>query len=211
MLTVARLSQGKQFRLARVAAGLTREAVGAETGGRLSAHEFATPPRTAGPPLHLHRGWDEAFYVLEGEMTFLVDGRTFAAPAGSFVFVPRGVLHTFWNESAAPARPLTVFTPAGIEDSFEEATRVPGGSGGRGPGGGDGPDDPIGEGMEHHRDVETRFGTAIPGETPAERDPSGRVANRSATGQFAAAAYTAGSAAAPMTPSATVGSPAKKV
>ena len=103
---------------------VTLKAVGAETGGTLSVYEFVTPPRTAGPPLHLHRGWDEAFYVLEGELTFLVDGRTHNAPAGSFVFVPRGVLHTFWNASAAPARNLPVFTPAGIEDYFEEATRV---------------------------------------------------------------------------------------
>ena len=103
---------------------VTLKVVGAETGGRLSVYEFVSPPRTAGPPLHLHRTWDEAFYVLEGEMTFLVGGRTHAAPAGSFVFVPRGVLHTFWNESGAPARNLTVFTPAGIEDYFEEATRA---------------------------------------------------------------------------------------
>ena len=106
------------------AGDVTLKAVGAETGGRMSVYEFVSPPRTAGPPVHLHRGWDEAFYVLEGEMTFLVDGRTHAAPAGSFVFVPRGVLHTFWNESAAPARNLTVFTPAGIEAYFEEATRA---------------------------------------------------------------------------------------
>lgn len=106
------------------AGNVTLKAVGAETGGTLSVYEFVTPPRTAGPPLHLHRTWDEAFYVLEGEMTFLVDGQTHSAPAGSFVFVPRGVLHTFWNESAAPARQLTVFTPAGIEAYFEEATGV---------------------------------------------------------------------------------------
>ena len=103
---------------------VTLKAVAADSGGTLSAYEFTTPPATAGPPLHLHRTWDEAFYVLDGEMTFLVDGRTHAAPAGSFVFVPRGVLHTFWNESAAPARNLTIFTPAGIEAYFEEATRV---------------------------------------------------------------------------------------
>jgi hypothetical protein len=66
----------------------------------------------------------EAFYVLEGEMTFLIDGRTSAAPAGSFVFLPRGIARIFWNESAAPAKPLTVFTPAGIEAYFEEVTRV---------------------------------------------------------------------------------------
>ena len=98
--------------------------VSQESAGTMSAYEFVIPPKTAGPPLHLHRSWDEAFYVLEGEMTFLIDGRTSAAPAGSFVFIPRGITHTFWNESAAPARQLTVFTPAGIEAYFEEVTRV---------------------------------------------------------------------------------------
>ena len=106
------------------AGNVTLKAVSAETGGTLSVYEFVTPPATAGPPLHLHRGWDEAFYVLDGEMTFLIDRRTSKAPAGSFVFVPRGILHTFWNESAAPARQLTVFTPAGIEAYFEEVTQV---------------------------------------------------------------------------------------
>jgi quercetin dioxygenase-like cupin family protein len=103
---------------------VTLKAVGAETEGRLAIYEFVTPPATAGPPLHLHRAWDEAFYVLEGEMTFLIDGREHLAPAGSFVFVPRGILHTFWNASDAPAKQLTVFTPAGIEDYFEAVAQV---------------------------------------------------------------------------------------
>ena len=101
---------------------VTLKAVGEETGGRLTAYEFAMPPATAGPPLHLHRSWDEAFYVLAGTVTFLIDGRTSAVAAGGFVFVPRGVLHTFWNEGDAPARQLTVFAPAGIEHYFAEAT-----------------------------------------------------------------------------------------
>ena len=82
------------------------------------------PPWTAGPPLYLHRGWDELFYVLAGEMTFLIAGRTSAAPSGSCVFIPRGVLHTFRNEGAIPARQLTVFTPGGIEDYFDAVTEV---------------------------------------------------------------------------------------
>jgi quercetin dioxygenase-like cupin family protein len=95
-----------------------------DSAGTMSAYVFVIPAATAGPPLHLHRNWDEAFYVLEGEMTFLIDGLTSAAPAGSFVFIPRGIEHTFWNESAAPAKQLTVFTPAGIEAYFEDVTRV---------------------------------------------------------------------------------------
>ena len=72
------------------------------------------PPRTAGPPVHLRRGWDELFYVLEGEISFLIEGTTTVAPSGSIVLIPRGVLHTFWNEGAVPARQLTVFTNAGM-------------------------------------------------------------------------------------------------
>src|SRR5699024_1084452 len=56
-----------------------------------------------------------------GEMTFIVDGTVSSAPAGSFVFVPRGVLHTFWNEGELPARQLTIFTPSGMEQYFGEA------------------------------------------------------------------------------------------
>lgn len=97
---------------------------GSASGGALTIYEYTVPPATAGPPLHLHRGWDEAFSVLAGEMTFLIDGTTSAAPAGSFVFVPRGVLHTFWNEGAVPATQLTVFTPAGIEDYFDAVIAV---------------------------------------------------------------------------------------
>lgn len=95
-----------------------------ETGGTISAYEYAVAPETAGPPVHLHRGWDELFYVLEGEMTFLIDGAEHPAPAGSLVFIPRGVLHTFWNAGPIPARQLTVFTPGGIEDYFDAVTEV---------------------------------------------------------------------------------------
>lgn len=106
------------------AGDVTLKAVGRETGGTLAVYEFIVPPATAGPPLHIHRSWDEVFYVLEGEMTFLIDGRTSTAPAGSFVFIPQGIPHTFWNESAAPAKQVTVFNPAGIEEYFEEVSRV---------------------------------------------------------------------------------------
>ena len=75
-------------------------------------------PRTAGPSPHVHRSWDEAFYVLTGEMTFVIDGAEHVAPAGSFVFVPHGVPHAFRNEGLEPARQLTIVAPSGIEDLF---------------------------------------------------------------------------------------------
>jgi quercetin dioxygenase-like cupin family protein len=106
-------------------AGLvTMKAEGRATAGAMAAYEFVFPAGTAGPPLHIHRTWDEAFYVLEGESTFLIDGEERVAPAGTFVFIPRGVPHTFWNASNAPTRQLIVFTPAGIEDYFDEVSQV---------------------------------------------------------------------------------------
>jgi quercetin dioxygenase-like cupin family protein len=103
---------------------VTMKVEGEHSGQRVAIYEFTAPPSTAGPPLHLHRTWDEAFYVLEGEITFLVDGDKHVAPAGSCVFVPRGVLHTFWNATSHQARQLTFFTPAGIEDYFDALTVV---------------------------------------------------------------------------------------
>lgn len=106
------------------AGAVVLKAVGAETGGGLTISEFSMPPATAGPPEHLHRNWDGAFIVLDGEMTFLLDGRTHLAPAGSVIFIPRGVPHTFWNAGDAPARQVTVFSPSGIEHYFRDVTRV---------------------------------------------------------------------------------------
>jgi len=89
------------------------------SGGTMTAYEATVGPRRAGPVAHVHRTWDEAFYVIAGEMTFLVGDVTHTLEAGSFVFVPHGVLHTFWNAGDEPARQLTVFTPSGIEDFFD--------------------------------------------------------------------------------------------
>ena len=47
------------------------------------------------PPLHVHHREDEAFYVLEGELSIVCGDRRFTASAGSFVLVPRGAPHTF--------------------------------------------------------------------------------------------------------------------
>ena len=94
------------------------------SGGTLTAYETTVAPRTGGPVAHIHRTWDEAFYVTAGEMTFLIGEATDTLGAGSFVFVPHGVLHTFWNAGDEPARQLTVFTPSGIEDFFDAVTAV---------------------------------------------------------------------------------------
>ena len=75
------------------------------------------------PPLHVHHREDEAFWVLEGELTVRCGAETYRAPAGSYVFLPRGVPHTFRVEGDAPARVLTLLTPGGGEAFFVEGGR----------------------------------------------------------------------------------------
>lgn len=47
-----------------------------------------------GPPPHSH-DWDEAFYVLKGEIHFLCEGKAYVCNVGTFVHVPRGTVHGF--------------------------------------------------------------------------------------------------------------------
>src|SRR3954471_14528117 len=62
---------------------------------------------------HVHDAEDDAFYILEGELTFVLDGEDVAAPAGTFVLVPPGVEHGFRNDTDAPVRIANIHAPAG--------------------------------------------------------------------------------------------------
>ena len=92
------------------------------TGGRVAVIEHLAP-QGAGSPLHVHHREDEWFYVTEGELTFWVGGRVIEAPAGSFVYGPRDVPHTF-AVASPEARFLLVTEPAGFE-SFMRALSEP--------------------------------------------------------------------------------------
>jgi quercetin dioxygenase-like cupin family protein len=85
-----------------------------ETHGELAAVELGGRGR---PPLHRH-DFDETFYVLEGELTFQLDGEVVTRRAGELAFAPRGIPHTYANLSGAPARVLLIVTPAGFERYF---------------------------------------------------------------------------------------------
>ena len=98
---------------------MTFKASGDDTGGAYSLTHSVVPPG-GGPPPHIHHREDEAFWVLAGELAIVVGERTFTAAAGSFVHLPRGVLHAYQNIGSEPARFLTVIVPAGLEKFFEE-------------------------------------------------------------------------------------------
>jgi len=85
-----------------------------ETGGQMSVTEIVVPPHSGGPPLHTH-DFDEAFYMLAGELIFQVDDALVTKAAGQLSFAPRNAAHTLANPSDASARYLLICTPAGFE------------------------------------------------------------------------------------------------
>jgi mannose-6-phosphate isomerase-like protein (cupin superfamily) len=64
---------------------------------------------------HVHADEDDAFYILEGEMTFVFGDETALAPPGTFVLVPPGVEHGFRNDRAEPVRMFNIHAPAGFD------------------------------------------------------------------------------------------------
>ncbi len=92
---------------------------GEDTGGAYSLTDSVVPPQ-GGPPPHIHHREDEAFWVLEGELEVFVGEDALRVGTGSFVHLPRGVLHAYENVGATPARFLTLMVPAGLEKFFEE-------------------------------------------------------------------------------------------
>ena len=64
---------------------------------------------------HVHAEEDDAFYILEGELTFAYGGEQAVAPPGTFVLVPPGVEHGFRNDGAIPVRMLNIHVPAGFD------------------------------------------------------------------------------------------------
>jgi len=98
---------------------------GEQTGGAYALAEAIVLPG-GGPPPHVHSREDESFYVLEGEVTFTVDGRDTVAQAGTFVQAPRDIPHAFENRTSTPARMLILCVPAGFEKFLMEfATELP--------------------------------------------------------------------------------------
>ena len=92
----------------------TVKATGEQTGGAYMLIEELIPAGF-GPPPHVHHVEEEAFYVLEGELTVTCGEQTWQAGPGSYVFLPRGIVHGFAVTSPQPARVLQFNAPAGFE------------------------------------------------------------------------------------------------
>ena len=70
-----------------------------QTAGTLAIVEYTAPAESPGPPLHVHPGKDEAWFVLEGELTMHIGEEQTTLPSGGFAFTPGDVPHTFSNRT----------------------------------------------------------------------------------------------------------------
>jgi mannose-6-phosphate isomerase-like protein (cupin superfamily) len=111
--------EGDSFWLA--GALYTAKAVGKDTGWAYTLVEANTPPKGRSLP-KIHHREDTTFYVLEGELEFMVGDELSVVGAGYFLYVGRGHWHTYENAGTGPARHLEMITPAGIEKFFEEVS-----------------------------------------------------------------------------------------
>src|SRR5262245_61090543 len=88
-----------------------------ETGGTYSLMEIVSPPGS-GPRPHVHEDAEEAFYLLDGELTFHAGNVSFDVAPGDMVHVPRGTMH-FFTVKERPAKYLALYAPGGAERGFQ--------------------------------------------------------------------------------------------
>lgn len=96
------------------------KASGKDTNGGFSLVEVVEH-EGAISPLHVHHHEDEAFWILEGSLTFEVGDKTIKAEAGSFLFGPKDIPHRYAVDKG-PARLLFILTPSGFEDFIRETS-----------------------------------------------------------------------------------------
>jgi mannose-6-phosphate isomerase-like protein (cupin superfamily) len=80
-----------------------------------SAQEWHASAGAGGIPVHVHHRTEEAFYVVDGAVALWRDDRSIVHQQGSYIVVPPGQPHTFWNPAETPATYLTVISPKGFE------------------------------------------------------------------------------------------------
>lgn len=116
--------EGKAIQIGGAGLGVVFKLFGTDTEGRFAIVEHPLAPGVLGGPTHVHHNEDEASYVLEGEVMVQVGDQLIQASAGTLIFKPKGIPHTFWNQSAARARILEIISPAGFEKYFEELAEL---------------------------------------------------------------------------------------
>ena len=100
-----------------------------DTGGSLDVFEMVVPPDARMPVPHYHETWDETIYGVAGVTTWRVDGKDFDVGPGQTVFIKRGIVHGFRNDTKTPATCLCVLSPGVLGPAYfrEMAALIAGG------------------------------------------------------------------------------------
>jgi len=105
-----------------------------DSGGALGMALVTQPPGTA-TPLHRHTREAEAFFLLDGSMTYRAGEQTFHLSAGDFIWLPSGLPHAFRVTGSAPVQFLGLSAPGGLMALYDEVgipateRRLPGSDG----------------------------------------------------------------------------------
>jgi len=93
-----------------------------QTLGQFGVVEFVFQPKHKGPPAHTLHGTDESWFVSQGSVTAVVDGKTTEIKQGGYIYIPRGKSRTISSESGA--RVIDTFYPGGMEQFFLELSEL---------------------------------------------------------------------------------------
>ncbi len=93
---------------------------GENTDGHFGLFEYVMEPGTEGPRRHIHRQMAEIFYVVEGELEFIVGDEKITARAGTTALVPKEVVHAFSNPGPQRSVLLVMFCPADSREKYFE-------------------------------------------------------------------------------------------
>jgi mannose-6-phosphate isomerase-like protein (cupin superfamily) len=114
-------SEGKKF---EIAGALVTLKITSKESGACAVVEATLPPYFSGSRPHVHRQTTEVFYVLNGSLAFTVGEETVIARQGSIIHVAPGVVHRFWNPTAAPSTYLAFLSPGGFEQYWVELSTL---------------------------------------------------------------------------------------
>ena len=93
---------------------------GEQTRGAYAFIDMLIPPK-GGPGPHSHATFQEAFYIMDGEIRVITKEKVYTAAKGSYVNIPfEGPVHKFTNETDKTAHILCFTTPAGMDNMFLE-------------------------------------------------------------------------------------------
>ena len=143
-------SDNREFVLAGIV--MKRLLSGKQTAGQFCLLENKSGGNTR-TPIHVHANDDETVYVIEGELTAVIDGRPRRLAAGESIFLPRGIPHQLVNMSGNPNRYILIGTPALFDRFVEEGGHELRADEVVGP--------PTPEEIELHREASPRFGITL--------------------------------------------------